>query len=247
MLSLMGSSETHSLSGTAKLRPVSVLCTEEKSDVFKPRSGNSPYSALESGVLTRVSSIGRLVTMFEPLGKNSCPTIASKTELFPEDCDPMTTIDGSVRALDWPTLERIFRISIIFLVRTIIWSSFAISSPSLSSSTICVQAPAAAAPVTTLPDLLCFGGSSPGSGPPLPVPTSSCNRSTFCIHSGSSTDSLVLSHPLPIWLAMSFAPPKISDAVSTAVAFMFLYISDAELLTSVATLAPRSSFPKVQV
>ena len=29
-----------------------------------------------------------------PLGRKSLPTIDSKTELLPQDCDPMTTIYG---------------------------------------------------------------------------------------------------------------------------------------------------------
>jgi hypothetical protein len=117
------------------LSSVRVLWIDEKSVIrLSPKSGNSPYSSLDPGVLTSVNSIGLLVTMLEPLGRNSWPTIASNTELFPDDWEPMTTIDGRVRVLDWPTFWSMLRISIIFFVSTIIWSSFAISSVFRGSS-----------------------------------------------------------------------------------------------------------------
>src|SRR5450759_672072 len=101
--SCIGSSVTHRSTGTAKFRSVKVLWIEEKSVIFpNPKAGNSPYSAFASGVLTSVSSIGLRVTMFEPFGKNSWPTIASSTELLPDDWDPITTIDGNVNVPDCP-------------------------------------------------------------------------------------------------------------------------------------------------
>jgi hypothetical protein len=61
--------------------------------------------------------------------------MASKTELFPDDCDPMTTIEGNVSESDCPTVCNNPRISIIFLVSIIICSSLAIlSACGLSSS-----------------------------------------------------------------------------------------------------------------
>ena len=50
-------------------------------------------------------------------GRNSCPTMASSTELFPELWLPITTILGSLSASLWSMLSSILRISINFLVR----------------------------------------------------------------------------------------------------------------------------------
>src|SRR5277367_2030236 len=71
MLSWIGSSETHSEAGTARLRSVRVFCTNPKSVIFPSlRAGKSAYSAAESGVLINVNSMGRRVTIFEPLPIN---------------------------------------------------------------------------------------------------------------------------------------------------------------------------------
>ena len=131
----------------------------------RPNAGNSQYSAFASGVLTKVSSIGRRVTIFEPLGKNSCPTIASRTELFPEDCEPITTMDGKVNVPPWPIVFRMLRISIIFRVSTIIWSSVAISVGARSSSSADCSTPIANADVAAVPAtvLVCLGCSGPES------------------------------------------------------------------------------------
>src|SRR5271170_8047246 len=75
MLSWIGSSETHSDAGTARLRSVRVFCTNPKSVIFPSlRAGKSAYSAAESGVLINVNSIGRRVTIFEPLKINNATT-----------------------------------------------------------------------------------------------------------------------------------------------------------------------------
>src|SRR5579859_5461976 len=64
----MGSSETHSDAGTARFRSVRVFWTKAKSVILPSfRAGKSAYSAAESGVLINVSSMGRRVTILEPL------------------------------------------------------------------------------------------------------------------------------------------------------------------------------------
>jgi hypothetical protein len=62
-------------------------------------------------------------------GKNSCPTMLSRTELFPELCDPITTTLGKLNfSSRWAAL-RIFLISIIRLIKCL-----KSSNPPLSSS-----------------------------------------------------------------------------------------------------------------
>lgn len=63
------------------------------------------YSREEKGGI-RGRTRGRRVTMPEPLGRKSRPTIFSRTELFPEDCEPMTTIWGRSTGLWTPTVEK---------------------------------------------------------------------------------------------------------------------------------------------
>lgn len=82
------------------------------------------------------------------------------------------------------------------------------------------MAPATAA----APTRLCLG--SPPPPPPAPpeppVPISSCIRSTFFSQSGTSTPSLVFSHPRFVCSAISFAPPKIVEAVFVTVSLVSL-------------------------
>lgn len=80
--------------------------------------GKSAVTLFELGVLTKVNSMGLLVTMLEPFGKNSLPTMDSSTEDLPDDCEPITTIDGKVKcAEEESTLFKIVLISIICLVK----------------------------------------------------------------------------------------------------------------------------------
>ena len=176
--------------------------------------------------------MGLRVTMLEPLGKNSCPTIASRTELFPEDCDPMTTIDGSVSAFDCPTCCRILRISIIFFVNTIIWSSFAACSPDLSSSSgDCAYPKAAPVAAAAAPVFECFGEPPPEPPlPPSPEVDSPLSR-ILRIHSGTSRFSLIpsfaCSKPIQVCPAMSLALPKRLEAVEVAESLALRTASDA--------------------
>ncbi|KAH3662304.1 hypothetical protein OGAPHI_005554 [Ogataea philodendri] len=140
IVSWIGSLETASASGTAMLSSKSTFWTCWKSVRLNILSaGNSAVSAANELSFTKVSSIGRLVTILDPLGRNSLPTIDSSTEDLPLLCDPITTIDGNLSALDPPILSKMLRISIICRVRLSIASSvlswtFSSSSSSSSSS-----------------------------------------------------------------------------------------------------------------
>ena len=117
-----------------------------------------------------VSSIGRRVTMLFPLpkavqlprrlsrtqidthlGRNSCPTIASNTELLPELWLPITTMLGSFNASLWSMLMSMDRISMSFLVRCM--SPFCRPSPSSPAYTPSQVCPASRSPppATRLP------------------------------------------------------------------------------------------------
>lgn len=54
-------------------------------------SSSPGLSSLSLGTLMSCRIRGRRVTMPLPLGKKSLPTMFSRTEDFPEDCDPTTT------------------------------------------------------------------------------------------------------------------------------------------------------------
>jgi len=76
------------------------LVSCSKSVIFSPfRSSSSAYS-VPSVILDTYISIGLRVTMPFPRGRKSLPIIPSRTELFPEDYDPMTTIEGSLNSLE---------------------------------------------------------------------------------------------------------------------------------------------------
>ncbi|KAI4144457.1 MAG: hypothetical protein LQ340_006639 [Diploschistes diacapsis] len=146
--------------------------------------------------------------------------MASKTELFPDDCDPITTMEGSVSAFDCPTCCSMLLISIIFFVKIIIWSSLAAcSSDLLSPSADCEYPKAAAVAAAAAPVFDCLG--EPPSEPPAsPSGPASSPVNIFRTHSGSSvpllTSSLVLSKPANVCPAMSFTLPNKLEAAELA-------------------------------
>ena len=153
--------------------------------------------------------------MLLPFGRNSCPTMASNTELLPEDCDPMTTMDGNVRDSDCPTVCSKLRMWIIFLVNIIICSSLAMVSAFFSSSDFSSvpKAAAVAAPAAATRTPACFGSCDPC---PPPSEDSSFPIMILCIHSGISTLSFVFRHPLLIWSNALAAPSYASPAAVVA-------------------------------
>ncbi|KAH3672964.1 hypothetical protein WICPIJ_009973 [Wickerhamomyces pijperi] len=86
MVNWIGSLDIASSIGTAMFKSKRIFCTSSKLvKLYIFKAGKSAVSAAVFGVLTNVNSIGLLVTMLEPLGRNSWPTMDSKTEDFPDD------------------------------------------------------------------------------------------------------------------------------------------------------------------
>jgi hypothetical protein len=100
------------------------------------------------------------------LGKNSWPTIASSTELFPLLWLPMTTMLGRRIASFLSMLSSMFRISIIVFVRFMNLLLSGSPLPNMSSGDV---APVGAA--TAAPSNAASAASSGGGRPPLLPPS----------------------------------------------------------------------------